>query len=83
MFPCQCGHGFLRKVEDQDTTVNQGNTARKKKKQNEKPKLNSKPKPLSQKGVAEYFSEASEKVSIVRRTEATETQHGPASNPTD
>ena len=66
MFPCQCGHGFLRKVEDQDTTVNQGNTARNKKKQNEKPKLNSKPKPLSQKGVAEYFSEASEKVSTVR-----------------
>ena len=54
MFPCQCGHGFLRKVEEVDTT-----TARKKKPkaEKEKPKLNVNAKLVSQKGLGEYFTE--------------------------
>ena len=47
IFACQCGHGFLRKVEEQETTGCQVPAARKKKKQNEKPKLNSKTVSLS------------------------------------
>ena len=56
MFPCRCGHGFLRKVEDtRGYQVPAATAVRKKKKQNEKPKLNLNPKPVSQKGVGEYF----------------------------
>ena len=55
MFPCQCGHGFLRKVEEQEDTT----TARKKKPkaEKEKPKLNVNAKLASQKGLGEYFTE--------------------------
>ena len=68
IFACQCGHGFLRKVEDQEITTG-SQAVRKKKKQNEKPKLNMNPsKPVSQKGVGEFFPDApqTEKVSNKR-----------------
>ena len=59
IFACQCGHGFLRKVEDQEITTTGYHAVRKKKKQNEKPKLNMNPsKPVSQKGVGEFFPDA-------------------------
>ena len=42
----------------ENATVLEGNSARKKKKQNEKPKLNMNPKMLSQKGAGEYFRDS-------------------------
>ena len=68
MFPCRCGHGFLRKEEEEEVTPSgQQGPAAKKKKQKEKPKLNVNTKLVSQKVCGEYFPEVSEKVSTVRR----------------
>ena len=69
MFPCRCGHGFLRKEEEEDTISSQQGAAAKKKKQKEKPKLNVNTKLVSQKVCGEYFPETSftEKVSTIRR----------------
>ena len=58
IFACQCGHGFLRKVEEQETTGCQVPAARKKQRQNEKPKLNVNPKTVSQKGAGEYYRDS-------------------------
>ena len=68
MFPCRCGHGFLRKEEEEDNPGQQG-PAVKKKKQKEKPKLNVTTKLVSQKVCGEYFPEVTttEKVSTIRR----------------
>ena len=68
MFPCRCGHGFLRKEEEEDNPGQQG-PAVKKKKQKEKPKLNVTTKLVSQKVCGEYFPEVTttEKVSTTRR----------------
>ena len=68
MFPCRCGHGFLRKEEEEDSPSHQG--AKKKKQQKDKPKLNVSTKLVSQKVVGEYFPEVgfTEKAAtIIRR----------------
>ena len=67
MFPCRCGHGFLRKVDGEEDTTGYHlvPAARRKKRQKQKPKLNQNPKMVSQKGVGEYFRDPllTEKVS--------------------
>jgi len=62
MFPCRCGHGFLRKEEEDEvsksdaTVLQHGNILRtRKKSEKEKPKLNINPKLVSQKGLGQYF----------------------------
>ena len=69
MFPCRCGHGFLRKEEEEDNPGQQGAAAAKKKKPKEKPKLNVSTKLVSQKVCGEYFPEVgfTEKSAAIRR----------------
>ena len=56
LFPCRCGHGFLRRGEEEAAILPSG--ARKRKKsEKERPKLNVCTKLVSQKNVGQYFQD--------------------------
>ena len=66
MFPCRCGHGYLRRVEEEED-LPQGGTRKRKKSEREKPKLNICTKLVSQKSVGQYFPDVTIPEKCVRR----------------